>query len=117
MRLPRLPILWPPKAAATKPTCDQQLALMPYKSTAAALLFTIIFGPLGLLYASPRWGIMMLVVSIVVLGSHLIGPIILLWLLCCTLSVTATNKYNLTIINAHLRTHNAQNHSPTSTAP
>jgi hypothetical protein len=66
----------------------------PYKSTAIALIFSILFGPVGLLYASFWGGLSMIAIGIVVINSKLSFPIILLWLICCIWSVGAIELYN-----------------------
>lgn len=64
------------------------------KSMVASILLSLIFGPLGLLYASVTGGIVMLLISIVVaiftlgLGLLITFPICIIW------AVIATNTYN-----------------------
>lgn len=64
------------------------------KSMLAAILLSLFFGPLGLLYASVTGGIVMLIISIVVglftlgVGLFITFPICIIW------AVVATNKYN-----------------------
>jgi hypothetical protein len=70
------------------------MAALPYKSVAIALLFTILVGPLGLLYASFWGGITMILLGLVVVSSKFIFPIILLWIVCCIWSVRAIETYN-----------------------
>jgi hypothetical protein len=64
------------------------------KSVAIALLFTVILGPVGLLYASFWGGVIMIPVAIVVLSNHFVFPILLVWLVCCIWSVGAVEAYN-----------------------
>jgi hypothetical protein len=68
-----------------------------YKSVAVALLFTIVFGPVGLLYASWRGGFVMIIVGIVVVSSKLLFPIFLLWIISCIWSVRAVEMHNIKI--------------------
>lgn len=68
--------------------------IFPCKSLAGALLFSIFFGPVGLLYATSVGGIIMIIVGFVVICSRLIVPIILMWLICNVWSVVAVNRYN-----------------------
>lgn len=70
------------------------IAYRPYKSVAAALLFSIILGPVGLLYASFWGGLSMVVVGIVVISNKFVFPILLLWLICTIWSVGAVESYN-----------------------
>lgn len=64
------------------------------KNMVASILLSLIFGPLGLLYASVTGGIVMLLISIVVaiftlgLGLLITFPICIIW------AVIATNTYN-----------------------
>ncbi len=82
---------------------------LPYKNTTAALLFSIFFGPLGLLYSSIRGGVVMIVVAFIVLSSHYPVPIILMWVGCSIWSVTAINRYNLQLMKARLENHEEKN--------
>lgn len=66
----------------------------PYKSVAIALLFSVILGPVGLLYASFWGGFFMILLGMVVISNKYIFPIILLWLICCIWSVRAVELYN-----------------------
>ncbi|EKD54216.1 MAG: hypothetical protein ACD_60C00111G0002 [uncultured bacterium] len=66
---------------------------MPNKSLAVALLFTIFFGPLGLLYATFWGGVIMIVLGIIVACSKFLFPAILVWLICCAWSVKAIERY------------------------
>jgi hypothetical protein len=66
----------------------------PYKSVAAALLFSILFGPIGLLYASFWGGFTMIFIGMVVISSKLFFPILLLWVCCCIWAVGAVEKHN-----------------------
>ena len=68
--------------------------ILPFKSVAIALVFTVLLGPLGLLYASMRGGIVMLLVGLVVISSKLLFPIILLWVICCIWAVKSVENYN-----------------------
>jgi hypothetical protein len=67
---------------------------MTSKSVAVALLFSVILGPVGLLYASFWGGVAMIVLGVVVVSSKLLFPIILLWIICCVWSVRAVELYN-----------------------
>lgn len=74
--------------------------MLPFKSVATALVFTVLLGPLGLLYASLRGGIAMLLLGLVVISSKLLFPILLLWVVCCVWAVKAVEKYNQKIFQA-----------------
>lgn len=86
---------------------------MPYKNLGVALLFSIFFGPLGLLYSSLRGGIIMVLIAFVVISSHYPVPIILMWISCCIWSVMATNRYNNKLMAVRLeKTNEEKNYSP-----
>lgn len=65
-----------------------------FKSVVTGLIFTILFGPVGLLYASLSGGIVMIVIGIIVISYHYLFPIILCWLICCVWCVSAIEKHN-----------------------
>lgn len=67
---------------------------LPFKNLAAALLFSVFLGPIGLLYASTLGGIVMLVLGVIMVNGKLLLPIILVWLVSCVWSVIAVNRYN-----------------------
>jgi len=67
---------------------------LPFKSPAGALLFSILFGPVGLLYATSLGGTLMIILGFIVVSGKLFIPILLVWLLSCIWSVTAVGKYN-----------------------
>lgn len=86
---------------------------MPYKNLGIALLFSIFFGPLGLLYSTVRGGAIMLLVAFIVISSRFPVPIILMWISCCIWSVMATNRYNNQLIALRLEKLNEEkNYSP-----
>lgn len=74
---------------------------LPYKSLAGALLFSVILGPVGLLYASFWGGLTMIAIGIVVISSKFIFPIILLWIICCIWSVGAVESYNRKVFTCY----------------
>jgi hypothetical protein len=67
---------------------------MPYKSVAAALLFSVFFGPIGLLYASFWGGFFMITLSIFIISNQFYLITLLIWLICCIWSVGAVESYN-----------------------
>lgn len=79
----------------THPT---QGAILPYKSVAIGLLFSVILGPVGLLYASFWGGFIMIIIGIVVISNKFFFPIVLLWLICCIWSVGAVESHNKKIL-------------------
>lgn len=80
----------------TRPESD--VALPPCKSVAIALLFSVVLGPVGLLYASFWGGFAMIVMGVVVFSSKLFVPIILFWISCSIWSVGAVESYNKKIL-------------------
>ena len=72
---------------------------LPLKSVAVSLLFSAVLGPVGMLY-STFWGaIFMIVMAIVVVPYKFVFPIILLWIISCVWSVSATERYNRRVVN------------------
>jgi ABC-type multidrug transport system permease subunit len=67
---------------------------LPLKSVAGALLFSVILGPVGLLYASTIGGAVMIFLSFTVISHQFYASAILLWLISCVWSVAAVNHYN-----------------------
>jgi hypothetical protein len=73
--------------------------LLPFKSVATALLFSVVLGPVGLLYASTIGGAVMIFLSFAVITNKLYVAAILLWLISCVWSVAAVNAYNKKRLN------------------
>lgn len=84
--------------------------LLPYKSVAVALLFCILLGPIGLLYASFWAGFIMIWIGIVVISSKFFFPIALLWILCCIWGVRAVESYNKKIFQLNSQSIYAKTH-------
>lgn len=80
-----------------------QAPYLPYKSLATSLLFSVFLGPIGLLYATSRGGIIMALIAFVVMSSRLPVPIIIMWVSCCIWSVIATNRYNHKLMEVRIR--------------
>lgn len=77
---------------------SQGKRLLPLKSVAVALLFSVFFGPVGLLYASVLGGVLLIVLSIIVLSNHFFILMSFIWLVSCVWSVVAANRYNQKIL-------------------
>jgi hypothetical protein len=73
-------------------TEDKQRYL--FKSVPIGLMLTIFFGPIGLLYASLRGGIIMILIGIILISYQYFFPILLWWIACCVWCVYAIEKYN-----------------------
>lgn len=68
---------------------------LPYsKSVALALLFAVLLGPIGLLYASFWGGFTMIVIGIVVLSNKSVVACLLVWVASCIWAVGAVEKAN-----------------------
>jgi hypothetical protein len=67
---------------------------LPHKSVAVALLFTVLLGPVGLLYSSFWGGFLMIFVMLVVMSNKFFFPALLSWLICCIWGVGAVEKHN-----------------------
>jgi hypothetical protein len=79
-------------------TKSEEIVYLPYKSVAAALLFSVFLGPVGLLYASFWGGFIMIAIGIVVISSKFFFPVVLVWLISCIWSVGATEIYNKKVL-------------------
>ena len=73
---------------------EQKTLVLPFKNLAAALLFSVFLGPVGLLYATTVGGVIMIVLGCIVASSLLFVPMIIVWLVSCVWSVIAVNRYN-----------------------
>jgi hypothetical protein len=72
---------------------------LPYKNTAVALLFSVFFGPVGLLYASWRGGALMVLIMIFMFSNKYFFLALVIWLICCIWSVAAVESYNKKLMN------------------
>jgi hypothetical protein len=72
--------------------------LLPLKSVAGALLFSVILGPVGLLYASVLGGVILIVLTLTAITGKFYTATAIFWLISCVISVTAVNRYNKKII-------------------
>jgi len=75
------------------------LARPPYKSAAVALLFCVLLGPVGLLYATFWGGFFMIFLGILVFHAAFFFPMFLFWVACCIWGVGAVEQYNKKIID------------------
>lgn len=67
---------------------------LPYKSVAGALLFSVILGPVGLLYSSFWGGVLLITLGVFVLANQFLFVGLLIWLSSCIWSVGAVESYN-----------------------
>lgn len=71
--------------ATTTPSATTIIVAKPEKSVMAAFLLTLLFGPLGLLYASIAGGIIMIILAIILvpftlgIGALIVWPISMIW--------------------------------------
>lgn len=75
-------------------------SILPFKSVAVALLFSVVLGPIGLLYASYWGGLLMLLVAIVVVNNLHLFPILLTWMICCVWAVGSVERYNKSLLKS-----------------
>lgn len=73
---------------------------LPFKSAAIALLFSIFFGPIGLLYSSTVGGAILILLAFIGFCLKKFVTVIIFWLIACIWSVAAVNKYNRKISDA-----------------
>jgi hypothetical protein len=78
---------------------SEKKSLLPLKNIAAALLFSVILGPVGVLYSSVLGGVVMIILGFVAFSAKFPVPIIMVWLGSCIWSVAAANKYNKKLLN------------------
>jgi uncharacterized membrane protein len=81
---------------------DNVKPTLPFKSIAAALLFSVLFGPVGLLYASVTGGSILIILCFLSLSWKLYTAAIIFWLCSCICSVAMANRYNKKILIAML---------------
>ncbi len=73
---------------------------LPFKSTAVALIFTVLLGPVGLLYASYWGGIIMFCIATVVFSNKFFFPCLITWVICSIIAVRAVERYNKKLLQA-----------------
>jgi len=75
---------------------------MPFRSVAAALLLAIVFGPIGLFYASLVGGVVMTAFALVAVGTVMkmasLLPIATLWLVSIVWAMIAVRYYNYQLL-------------------
>ena len=71
---------------------------LPLKSVAGALLFSVLLGPVGLLYASTLGGAVMIFLLLTLVSSSFYHSTVVVWLISCIWSVAAVNHYNKKIL-------------------
>lgn len=71
---------------------------MEQKNIAVALLFSVILGPVGLLYSSFGGGVTMILIGLMVGSAKLMTLLAIVWLISCIWAVGAANRYNQNII-------------------
>lgn len=78
------------------------MLFVPYKSVAAALILAIIFGPLGLFYASFVGGIVMTLLSIAAIGTmasmHSPLPMATMYLVSMIWAMASVRWYNYRLL-------------------
>lgn len=74
--------------------------VLPFKNVAAALLFCVFLGPVGLLYSSVIGGAALIAIAFIAVIDKFYVVLGLVWLISCVWGVAATNKYNKKIIQA-----------------
>ncbi len=82
---------------------QNQAIKLPLKSVAGALLFSVILGPVGLLYASTFGGALLMFLTVNLVTHKFYSSAVLMWLIACVWSVAAVNRYNRKIIRVSMR--------------
>lgn len=62
------------------------------KSQFAGIVLTVLFGPLGLIYSSSVWGVVLLVIAFLT-APTIIVPL-LIWLVCIPIGIIAVANHN-----------------------
>jgi hypothetical protein len=77
----------------------QAVIVMLPKSVGLAILLTVLFGPLGMLYSTIWGGVIMFIVTLVV-GIPTLGfGLILTWPICIIWAAVAVNSYNKNLLS------------------
>jgi hypothetical protein len=72
--------------------------VLPFKSVAGALLFSVILGPIGLLYSSVIGGVILIILCMTAISGKFYVATAIFWITSCIVSVAAVNHYNKKII-------------------
>lgn len=72
---------------------------LPYKSVAAALLFSAVLSPVGLLYASFWSGFGLIFIDLVAVKNNFLFVVLLLQIFSCILAVGGVEKYNKKLLD------------------
>ncbi len=72
--------------------------VLPFKSVAVALIFSVILGPVGLLYSSTLGGTILIVLCFISISCKFVVAALIFWLASCVWSVMAVNRYNRNIL-------------------
>jgi len=81
----------------------KQKVTLPFKSVAGALWFSVLLGPVGLLYSTVLGGTMMIALCFVAVSIKTYVTATIFWLMSCIWSVAAANQYNKQILNKLLK--------------
>lgn len=74
-------------------------ATLPFKSVAVALIFSVVLGPVGLLYSSVWGGVLMIMLAIIAASGKMLFPMFVVWVGCCVWSVAAVEKHNRSLLH------------------
>ena len=77
----------------TSHTEKKVVVIAPLKSMGVAILLAILFGPLGMLYATIRGGVIMIVITLILVSLF---PLLFLltWPICVIWAAVSTSDYN-----------------------
>jgi hypothetical protein len=71
---------------------------LPFKSVAVALVFSVLLGPVGLLYSSVVGGSILMVLFLAAFTGKYPMAMLIFWFTSCIVSVATVNRYNNKII-------------------
>ena len=90
-----------PSTQAPAPTVTNTLLVVgATKSVGLAILLALLFGPLGLLYASVMGGVVMFFVSLLIALVTFGFGILLTWPICVLWAAIAANSHNSALVSA-----------------
>lgn len=81
-------------------TSSMQLPHPPFKSVGAALLFSVFFGPVGLLYGSFWGGFGLIFLALVTISNKFIFLTLMIWLISTIWGVGAVEAYNKKLLDS-----------------
>lgn len=76
---------------------------LPFKSVAAALLLSVLLGPIGLLYSSLWGGLILICLTIMFISHKFILPVIFIWIVSCIWGAASVEQYNKKLLKLFVK--------------